>query len=41
MNTPVHSLRCAGSHRRSFWADTGMGFIRLALGAMLFLDGDT
>jgi hypothetical protein len=26
-------------HRRSFLADTGMGFTGLALGAMLFQDG--
>ena len=39
MNTPVHSLRCAGVTRRSFLADTGLGFTGLALGAMLFKDG--
>src|SRR5690349_4436294 len=33
-NTP-----CAGITRRSFLADTGMGFTGLALGAMLFRDG--
>src|SRR3954468_697659 len=31
--------RCAGISRRSFLADTGMGFTGLALGAMLFKDG--
>ena len=41
MNTTVHSLRCAGIPSRSFLADTGLGFIGLALGAMLFGDGDT
>ncbi len=41
MNTAVQSLRCAGITRRSFLADTGMGFTGLALGAMLFGDGDT
>jgi len=30
---------CPGITRRSFLADTGMGFTRLALGAMLFKDG--
>jgi hypothetical protein len=30
---------CAGVSRRSFLADTGMGFTGLALGAMLFRDG--
>ena len=30
---------CAGITRRSFLADTGMGFTGLALGAMLFRDG--
>src|SRR5437867_2041618 len=30
---------CAGVTRRSFLADTGMGFTGLALGAMLFKDG--
>ena len=30
---------CAGITRRSFLADTGMGFTGLALGAMLFQDG--
>lgn len=31
--------RCPGITRRSFLADTGMGFTGLALGAMLFRDG--
>ncbi len=31
--------RCPGVTRRSFLADTGMGFTGLALGAMLFRDG--
>src|SRR5689334_25011198 len=31
--------RCAGISRRSFLADTGMGFTGLALNAMLFRDG--
>ena len=31
--------RCRGVSRRSFLADTGMGFTGLALGAMLFRDG--
>src|SRR6187431_1327686 len=30
---------CTGVSRRSFLADTGMGFTGLALGAMLFKDG--
>src|SRR5690348_16684518 len=30
---------CPGVSRRSFLADTGMGFTGLALGAMLFRDG--
>src|SRR5262249_6682361 len=33
------SHRCPGITRRSFLADTGMGFTGLALGAMLFGDG--
>src|SRR4051794_9985901 len=36
MTTP---RRCPGITRRSFLADTGMGFTGLALGAMLFRDG--
>src|SRR5438128_2487999 len=31
--------KCRGVTRRSFLADTGMGFTGLALGAMLFKDG--
>jgi hypothetical protein len=31
--------KCAGISRRSFLADTGMGFTGIALGAMLFRDG--
>src|SRR6266700_2946138 len=31
--------RCPGITRRSFLADTGMGFTGLALGAMLFKEG--
>ena len=31
--------RCCGITRRSFLADTGMGFTGVALGAMLFRDG--
>src|SRR6266478_5661027 len=31
--------RCPGITRRSFLADTGMGFTGLALGALLFRDG--
>jgi hypothetical protein len=31
--------KCRGITRRSFLADTGMGFTGLALGAMLFQDG--
>ena len=33
------SACCPGVTRRSFLADTGMGFTGLALGAMLFKDG--
>jgi hypothetical protein len=36
---PRLSARCRGVTRRSFLADTGMGFTGLALGAMLFRDG--
>ena len=32
-------MRCRGITRRSFLADTGMGFTGLALGAMMFRDG--
>src|ERR1044071_5590688 len=31
--------RCQGITRRSFLADTGLGFTGMALGAMLFRDG--
>src|SRR5262249_55456132 len=34
-----HPHRCSGVTRRSFLADTGLGFTGLALGAMLFKDG--
>jgi hypothetical protein len=37
MKNPEH--RCPGVTRRSFLADTGLGFTGLALGAMLFRDG--
>ena len=37
MNDSSH--RCQGVTRRSFLADTGMGFTGLALGAMFFRDG--
>jgi hypothetical protein len=37
MSTPHR--RCPGVTRRSFLADTGLGFTGLALGAMLFRDG--
>jgi len=37
--TPDRSSDCHGITRRSFLADTGMGFTGLALGAMLFRDG--
>ena len=36
-HNPQHG--CRGVTRRSFLADTGMGFTGLALGAMLFRDG--
>jgi hypothetical protein len=36
---PPASHRCPGVTRRSFLADTGMGFTGLALGALLFRDG--
>jgi hypothetical protein len=42
MQTPQrqkHASCCPGITRRSFLADTGMGFTGLALGAMLFRDG--
>lgn len=35
----LHHTHCPGITRRSFLADTGMGFTGLALGAMLFRDG--
>src|SRR5436190_19533323 len=38
MTHPSHS-GCRGITRRTFLADTGMGFTGLALGAMLFRDG--
>ena len=38
MNSRNHHL-CPGVTRRSFLADTGMGFTGLALGAMLFKEG--
>jgi hypothetical protein len=38
MNTP-RSHRCSGITRRSFLADTGLGFTGLALGALLYKDG--
>src|SRR6476659_319271 len=40
-NQQNHAQRscCAGVTRRSFLADTGMGFTGLALGAMLFGQG--
>src|ERR1051325_3392056 len=34
-----HRSCCPGVTRRSFLADTGMGFTGLALGALLFRDG--
>src|SRR5437899_5952484 len=36
---PADSSCCPGVTRRSFLADTGLGFTGLALGAMLFRDG--
>jgi hypothetical protein len=38
-SAPTSSGCCPGISRRSFLADTGMGFTGLALGAMLFRDG--
>ncbi len=38
MNHP-HAIHCPGITRRSFLADTGMGFTGLVLGSMLFRDG--
>src|SRR5262249_33721536 len=37
--TSRNDTRCPGVTRRSFLADTGMGFTGLALGALLFQDG--
>jgi hypothetical protein len=39
MNSHDFQHRCPGVSRRSFLADTGMGFTGLALGSMLFRDG--
>ena len=39
MDPRKNSRRCAGVTRRSFLADTGMGFTGLVLGSMLFRDG--
>src|SRR4051794_28050589 len=39
MPQPDSSDHCRGISRRSFLADTGMGFTGLALGSMLFRDG--
>src|SRR3712207_4996148 len=40
MNTPsARRSGCPGISRRTFLADTGMGFTGLALSAMLFQDG--
>jgi len=39
MKRPDHRGGCPGITRRSFLADTGLGFTGLALGAMLFRDG--
>lgn len=39
MNPLNHRGGCQGVTRRSFLADTGLGFTGLALGAMLFRDG--
>jgi hypothetical protein len=39
MKNQNQSGHCAGVTRRSFLADTGLGFTGLALGAMLFRDG--
>ncbi|MFL5245033.1 MAG: DUF1501 domain-containing protein [Gemmataceae bacterium] len=40
MNEPTRSTCCPGVTRRSFLVDTGLGFTGLALGAMLFRDGN-
>src|SRR5262245_30782165 len=37
----THPSTCPGVTRRSFLADTGMGFTGIALGAMLYQDGLT
>jgi hypothetical protein len=39
MSNERNARGCTGIHRRTFLADTGMGFTGLALGAMLFNDG--
>ena len=39
MSNRINPASCPGVTRRSFLADTGMGFTGLALGAMLFKDG--
>src|SRR6058998_59170 len=39
MSNRTNPRACPGVTRRSFLADTGMGFTGLALGAMLFKDG--
>src|SRR5215467_12194592 len=39
MNDKHSKCGCSAVSRRSFLADTGMGFTGLALGAMLFRDG--
>ena len=39
MRPHQNQSNCPGITRRSFLADTGMGFTGLALGAMLFKDG--
>src|SRR5947207_656095 len=39
MSEPNQLRRCPGVTRRSFLADTGLGFTGLALGAMLYRDG--
>src|SRR5438128_2216450 len=39
MSTHQPTPRCPGISRRTFLADTGMGFTGLALGALLFRDG--
>ena len=39
MNVSSNDHRCPGVTRRSFLADTGMGFTGLALSAMLYRDG--